>query len=71
MAMHHEPVAMWAVEIHERTLAAIRSGDLEAVDTVMDEHLSQLEKTWEQETGRSLVRPTPDFLMPIAARRTP
>jgi DNA-binding FadR family transcriptional regulator len=69
MAMHHEPVALWAVEIHERTLIAIRSGDLEEVDKVMDEHLSQLEQTWEQETGRSLVRPTPDFLAPIAARR--
>jgi DNA-binding FadR family transcriptional regulator len=69
MAMHHEPVAPWAVEIHERTLAAIRCGDLDQVDTVMDEHLSQLERTWEQETGRALVRPTPDFLMPLAARR--
>ena len=69
MAMHHEPVAPWAVEIHERTLEAIRSGDLERVDTVMDEHLAQLERTWEQETGRALVRPTPDFLAPLAARR--
>ncbi len=69
MAMHDEPVAPWAIEIHERTLAAIRSGDLEAVDAVMDEHLGQLERTWEQETGRALVRPTPDFLAPVAARR--
>jgi GntR family transcriptional regulator, transcriptional repressor for pyruvate dehydrogenase complex len=45
MAMHHEPVAPWAVEIHERTLEAIRSGDLERVDTVMDEHLAQLERS--------------------------
>ena len=69
MAMHHEPTAEWAVDIHERTLAAIRSGDLETVDRVMDEHLAQLERTWEQETGRALVRPTAEFLLPLTARR--
>jgi GntR family transcriptional regulator, transcriptional repressor for pyruvate dehydrogenase complex len=63
MAMHHEPVPDWSIDIHERTLAAIRSGNLDEVDTVMDEHLGQLERTWEQETGRSLVRPTPEFLL--------
>ena len=63
MAMHHEPVPDWSIGIHERTLAAIRSGDLEEVDRVMDEHLGQLEHTWEQETGRTLVRPTPAFLL--------
>jgi GntR family transcriptional repressor for pyruvate dehydrogenase complex len=63
MAMHHETVPDWVIDVHERTLAAIRSGDLDAVDRVMDEHLSELERTWETETGRSLVRPTPDFLI--------
>ena len=29
----------------------------------MDEHLAQIERTWEQETGTALVRPTPDFLV--------
>ena len=69
MAMHHELVPDWTIEIHERTLAAIRSGDLERLDAVMDEHLAQLERTWEQETGRRLVRPTPDFLLPLADRQ--
>jgi DNA-binding FadR family transcriptional regulator len=69
MALHHEPAPGIAIEIHERTLAAIRSGDLEAVESVMDEHLQQLEHTWEQETGRALVRPTPEFLLPMTARR--
>jgi len=69
MAMHHELVPDWTISIHEQTLAAIRSGDLEKVEHVMDEHLGQLERTWEQETGRALVRPTPEFLLPLAARR--
>jgi GntR family transcriptional regulator, transcriptional repressor for pyruvate dehydrogenase complex len=63
MAMHHETVPEWVIDIHERTLAAIRSGDLDAVDRVMDEHLAELERTWETETGQALVRPTPDFLV--------
>ena len=33
------------------------------VDEVMDEHLGQLERTWEQETGTALIRPTPGFLV--------
>jgi DNA-binding FadR family transcriptional regulator len=63
MAMHHATVPDWVIDVHERTLAAIRSGDLDAVDRVMDEHLAELERTWEQETGRALVRPVPDFLL--------
>ncbi len=63
MAMHHETVPQWVIDVHERTLAAIRSGDLQAVDRVMDEHLAELERTWEAETGRPLVRPVPDFLL--------
>ena len=38
------------------------------IDTVMDEHLAQLEQIWERETGRGLVRPLPDFLQPVAER---
>ena len=63
MAMHRETVPDWSIDIHERTLAAIRSGDLGQVDVVMDEHLAQLERTWEQETGTALIRPTPEFLV--------
>ncbi len=63
MTMHRETVPEWSLDIHERTLSAVRSGDLERVDIVMDEHLGQIERTWEQETGTPLVRPTPDFLV--------
>lgn len=57
MALHYEPVPEWSLSIHAQTLAAVRSGDLARVDAVMDEHLGQVERTWEQETGRPLVRP--------------
>jgi GntR family transcriptional repressor for pyruvate dehydrogenase complex len=63
MAMHRETVPDWSIDIHERTLASVRSGDLDTVDAVMDEHMSQLERTWEQETGTALVRPVPGFLV--------
>ena len=58
----------WTIEIHERTLAAVRAADFELIDEVMDEHLAQLEQIWERETGRGLVRPLPDFLQPVAER---
>jgi len=68
MAMHAPLVPDWTVEIHERTLAAIRGADFALIDEVMDEHLAQLEQIWERETGRGLVRPLPDFLQPVAER---
>jgi hypothetical protein len=46
----------------------VRSGDVDEVDAVMDEHLGQLERTWEKETARALIRPLPDFLLPVTAR---
>src|SRR3954447_4353418 len=64
MAMHAPAVPEWTIDIHERTLAAVRSGDLAEVEVVMDEHLAQLERTWEQESARALVRPLPAFLLP-------
>jgi GntR family transcriptional repressor for pyruvate dehydrogenase complex len=69
MAMHLPLVPEWTIEVHQRTLDAVRSGDLDDVDVVMDEHLGQLERTWEEETSRALVRPLPDFLLPARARR--
>jgi DNA-binding GntR family transcriptional regulator len=49
MAMHLPLVPEWTLQIHERTLEAVRSGDLDRVSAVMDEHLGQLERT--AETG--------------------
>jgi GntR family transcriptional regulator, transcriptional repressor for pyruvate dehydrogenase complex len=68
MAVHAPTVPDWVIDIHERTLDAIRTADFEAIDRVMDEHLAQLEQIWERETGRGLVRPLPDFLQPVAER---
>jgi GntR family transcriptional regulator, transcriptional repressor for pyruvate dehydrogenase complex len=45
MAMHLPLVPEWTIAIHERTLDAIRAGDLDLVAEVMDEHLGQLERT--------------------------
>ena len=69
MAMHVPLIPEWTIGIHERTLAALRSGEPEEVEAVMDEHLGQLERTWEEETARALIRPMPDFLVPLPARR--
>lgn len=71
MAMHLPLVPEWTIQIHERTVAAVRSGDLDAVEAVMDDHVGQLERTWEEETARALVRPLPDFLLPVTARKKP
>jgi GntR family transcriptional repressor for pyruvate dehydrogenase complex len=71
MAMHLPLVPEWTIQIHERTVAAVRSGDLAEVESVMDEHVGQLERTWEEETARALVRPLPDFLLPAASRTKP
>jgi DNA-binding FadR family transcriptional regulator len=68
MAVHAPLVPDWVIDIHERTLAAVRAADFPLIDRVMDEHLAQLEQIWERETGRGLVRPLPDFLQPVAER---
>jgi GntR family transcriptional regulator, transcriptional repressor for pyruvate dehydrogenase complex len=53
-----------AIQIHERTLAAIMGRDLDAIEQVMDDHLAILERAWERESGRALPRKVPDFLVP-------
>lgn len=68
MALHHSPIPEWMIDIHERTLTAIRSADHERIETVMDEHLAGMERHWEQETERVLVPQIPDFLRPVAER---
>jgi DNA-binding FadR family transcriptional regulator len=54
------------VAIHEQTLQAIMSGDPERIEAAMDDHLSYLERIWEEETGRVRLRRVPDFLLPHA-----
>jgi GntR family transcriptional repressor for pyruvate dehydrogenase complex len=62
----HEP--QWNIEIHQRTLEAVMSGNPEVIDAAMDEHLSFLERIWEEESGRARLRRPPDFLLPRAER---
>jgi GntR family transcriptional regulator, transcriptional repressor for pyruvate dehydrogenase complex len=69
MALHVELVPDWTIDVHERTLAAIRSADPERIELVMDEHLGKVERLWEEHSGRTLVRRLPDFLRPVADRR--
>jgi DNA-binding FadR family transcriptional regulator len=54
LALRQPPIPEWIVDIHERTLAALRGGDPAAIAAVMDEHLGEMEQLWEQETGRRL-----------------
>jgi GntR family transcriptional regulator, transcriptional repressor for pyruvate dehydrogenase complex len=68
MALHVELVPDWTVDVHERTMAAIRSADPERIELVMDEHLGKVERLWEEHSGRALVRRLPDFLRPVADR---
>jgi DNA-binding FadR family transcriptional regulator len=66
--LREPPIAGWVIETHEQILAAIRSADQQAIEVVMDEHLGAMERNWERETGRVLVRPIPEFLRPLAER---
>jgi GntR family transcriptional regulator, transcriptional repressor for pyruvate dehydrogenase complex len=68
LALHEPPIAAWVIDIHERTLAAIRSADHDRIERVMDEHLAAMERAWQRATDRVLVRPIPDFLRPLAER---
>jgi GntR family transcriptional repressor for pyruvate dehydrogenase complex len=68
LALHEPPTASWVIDVHERTLAAIRSADHQRIEEVMDEHLGAMEHAWERATDRRLVRPLPDFLRPVAER---
>jgi GntR family transcriptional repressor for pyruvate dehydrogenase complex len=65
IAMREPSTPEWVIDIHGRTLAAIRTRNLDLVDSVMDEHLSVLERSWEQVSGRPIAKPTPDFLKPM------
>jgi GntR family transcriptional regulator, transcriptional repressor for pyruvate dehydrogenase complex len=68
LAMHQAPTVPWVIDVHERTLTAIRSADHDRIEEVMDEHLAAMEQAWERATGRALHRPVPDFLLPVAER---
>lgn len=68
MALHVDLVPDWTIDVHERTIAAIRSADAHRIEVVMDEHLGKVERLWQEHSGRALVRRLPDFLRPVADR---
>lgn len=67
MAVRGEHDSDWAIAIHERTLSAIMSGRQDEIEAAMDEHMSYLERIWEEESGRQRLRRVPDFLLPASS----
>lgn len=67
-ALRGEADPDWVIDIHERTLDAIRSADHHHIEEVMDEHLAANERGWEEVSRRALIREIPEFLQPVAAR---
>lgn len=51
-----------AIALHEATLNALRRGDSEEIEAVMDDHLAYLERISEDALGRPRLRSLPDFL---------
>jgi GntR family transcriptional regulator, transcriptional repressor for pyruvate dehydrogenase complex len=68
MALREPPIPGWVIDIHEKTLTAIRAADQQLIELVMDQHLAAMERNWERETGNVLLRPVPAFLLPVAER---
>jgi DNA-binding FadR family transcriptional regulator len=62
MALRTDGDRSTAVDIHEKTLAALRSGSPSAVADAMDEHMAYLEKIVEHEYGLKRIREVPGFL---------
>lgn len=56
------------VDLHERTLAAIRLADHDVIEAVMEEHIRDLELAWERTTESALVRSLPGFMVPAMDR---
>jgi DNA-binding FadR family transcriptional regulator len=64
LALHEPPTPAWVIDVHERTLAAIRSGEHDRIELVMDEHLARMEGAWARSNDQTFVRPVPAFLLP-------
>ena len=68
LALHEPPSPDWVIDIHERTLAAIRSADHEPHRAGHGRAPRGDGAAWERATDRALVPPMPDFLRPVAER---
>jgi DNA-binding FadR family transcriptional regulator len=58
----------YPLDIHQRTLDALRTRDPDAIEEIMDEHLSYSEDAWEAQGGRLRFRALPEILMRGGAR---
>lgn len=50
---------------HQLVFDAVAARQADAAGSRMIEHLRHLERLWEEQTGRSLHREVPDFLLPV------
>jgi DNA-binding FadR family transcriptional regulator len=62
MAQRTETDVTDALILHERTLEAVKRGESEGIEAVMDDHLAYLERICEDALGRPRFRSLPDFL---------
>jgi GntR family transcriptional regulator, transcriptional repressor for pyruvate dehydrogenase complex len=60
-----------AIDLHTQTLAALRRGDPDQIDAVMDWHLSYLEQICEDAFQHRRIREIPSFLRSGAAGENP
>lgn len=68
LVQHEGDVPVWVVDIHERTLAAIMKADHALIESVMEEHIRDLEMAWERSSNSTFVRRLPDFMVPADER---
>lgn len=68
MALHEPPTVEWSLGVHQQTVDAIRSQDLERIELVMDDHMAELERTWRGDSELVVQRAVPDFLRPPGQR---
>ncbi len=52
-----------SVRAHERTLEALMQRDRHLIDEAMDEHLSLLERFWEESAGLGRLRQLPSHVL--------
>ena len=68
LVQHEHDIPGWVIDIHERTLGAIRLADHDMIESVMEEHIRELEIAWERSTSSTFVRRLPGFLVPAEQR---
>jgi GntR family transcriptional repressor for pyruvate dehydrogenase complex len=63
MGLQTGPGTEYPLDIHQRTIDALRTRDPDAVEAIMDEHLRYSEDAWEAQGGRLRFRALPTILM--------